>query len=129
MSDTRWRQVVKGSQPGPAGTVVPARAAATSLARMAIAVGVSPEQLEEAGREDAAEQQRRMQNAPLLPGMADDQTDEISLVRNSRTMTTRQKLETIRTILQLRKQLEDEEAAAHGSAPAPDAEAGAEQQS
>ncbi|MBT2453334.1 hypothetical protein [Streptomyces sp. ISL-86] len=55
LSDARWRQIVSGYQ-SVSGAHVPVRAPAETLARMAQVVGVSPEQLAEAGREDAAQE-------------------------------------------------------------------------
>lgn len=54
MSEGRWRQIVKGFQAAGAGVKVPVIAPSDTIARMAHAVGVTPEQLEAAGRDDAA---------------------------------------------------------------------------
>lgn len=55
ITDTRWSQIERGRERRK-GTDVPARAKAGTLARMARAVGVSPERLEtEGARPDAAE--------------------------------------------------------------------------
>jgi transcriptional regulator with XRE-family HTH domain len=54
ISENRWRQVEAGYQVVRAGIRVPARATAATLARMALAVTVTPSQLTAAGREDAA---------------------------------------------------------------------------
>lgn len=125
MSDTRWRQVVKGSQPGPGGQPVEARASATSLARMAIAVGLSPEQLEQAGRDDAAEAQRRflreMQDNAVVPlpvGPTASGMDEIEMIYASRSLSAREKLVRIRMVLDLRRQAEQDEVRAQRTAPA-----------
>lgn len=133
ISEARWRQVVKGTQPGPEGMPIPARASDKVLARMAIAAGVTPGQLEEAGREDAADLQRLMLNnrataAAATTAAGVDDADEIEMVARSE-MPTRWKLETIRTILRLRAQLEAEERQAREEASAVDAEASVEQQS
>lgn len=53
MSDARWRQITKGYQ-SVQGNHSPVRAPAETLARMALVVDVTPDQLREAGREDAA---------------------------------------------------------------------------
>ncbi|MFC8723661.1 hypothetical protein [Streptomyces bacillaris] len=53
MSDARWRQITKGYQ-SVQGHHSPVRAPAETLARMALAVDVTPDELREAGREDAA---------------------------------------------------------------------------
>lgn len=55
ISEGRWRQIVKGYQSVSAGTVVPVKAPAGTLAKMAQVVGVTPEQLIKAGRADAAQ--------------------------------------------------------------------------
>ena len=55
ISEGRWRQIVKGYQSVSAGTVIPVKAPAGTLAKMAQAVGVTPEQLIEVGRADAAQ--------------------------------------------------------------------------
>lgn len=54
MSDGRWRQIVKGYQGTGTGRI-PVIAPDETLARMAIVVGVTPAELDEAGRPDAAE--------------------------------------------------------------------------
>ncbi|MGY5033248.1 hypothetical protein ACWC9U_20615 [Streptomyces sp. 900116325] len=53
LSDARWRQIVSGYQ-SVSGSYVAVRAPADTLARMAQVVGVTPEELRNAGREDAA---------------------------------------------------------------------------
>ncbi|MEW2631581.1 hypothetical protein AB0903_07970 [Streptomyces sp. NPDC048389] len=59
LSDARWRQIVSGYQ-SVSGAFVPVRAPAETLARMAQVVGVSAEELTEAGREDAAQELAKM---------------------------------------------------------------------
>lgn len=54
ISDTRWRHIVSGYQPAGQGNYIPVSAPAETLARMAQAVGVTPDQLADAGRGDAA---------------------------------------------------------------------------
>lgn len=54
MSEGHWRAVVSGSRSVGKGIWVPVRAPAETLARMAQVVGVTAEQLVEAGRDDAA---------------------------------------------------------------------------
>jgi hypothetical protein len=51
----RWRQIVMGYQNVSPGSFAPVHAPAKTLAKMARVVGVTPAQLTEAGREDAAE--------------------------------------------------------------------------
>ena len=54
ISDARWRQLVTGYQSVGQGHYAPLTARAETLARMAAAVGVTPEQLAGVEREDAA---------------------------------------------------------------------------
>jgi hypothetical protein len=67
ISEGRWRQIVKGYQAVSAGTKVPVTAPPDTLARMANVVGVTPEQLEDAGRLDAAESHRFLFKAEPVP--------------------------------------------------------------
>lgn len=60
MSENRWRAIMHGYQNVGTGTYVPVRGPADTVARMAQVVGVTPEQLAEAGREDAAEELRTL---------------------------------------------------------------------
>lgn len=126
MSDTRWRQVIRGWQPGANGVQVEARASSVTLARMALAVGVKAEQLAEVGRDDAAQQLERIQAelqsgsslAPLpATGSPDAAADEIELIYAS-NMSARRRLELIRKVLRLRAEAEAEEAAERTEAAA-----------
>lgn len=65
MSGTRWRQIVTGIASGGKGIQIPVHGNAETLARMARAVGVTPEQLSAVDREDAARELRRL---PPLDG-------------------------------------------------------------
>lgn len=65
MSGTRWRHIVYGEMSAGAGNKAPVRGNARTLAQMAAVVGVTPAQLSDAGREDAAAELRRLQ-APEL---------------------------------------------------------------
>lgn len=60
LSGTRWRQIVTGVASGGKGIQIPVHGRAETLARMAQVVGVTPEQLADAGREDAAEELREL---------------------------------------------------------------------
>jgi transcriptional regulator with XRE-family HTH domain len=60
ISENRWRNIVSGYTTPSAGVYVPSKGPADTVARMAQVVGVTPEQLEEAGRDDAAEVLRRL---------------------------------------------------------------------
>lgn len=59
ISDTRWSQLENGYRKI-RGHYEPERAPADTLARMALAVGVTPDELEDAGRHDAAGELRVM---------------------------------------------------------------------
>lgn len=54
ISDSRWHQIIKGYRQETHDLRVPVRAPADTLARMARTVRATPDQLREAGREDAA---------------------------------------------------------------------------
>lgn len=100
--------------------MIEARASATALARMAIAVGVTPEQLADVGRGDAADEQRRIAAATeqaSAVSTAGSGIDEIELIDASTTMSARQKLHLIRKVLQLRAQAEREETPTQPEAP------------
>lgn len=62
ISDARWRQIVSGSQ-SVGGMKAAVVAPAGTLARMARAVGVTPDQLDDAERSDAAEELRELEAA------------------------------------------------------------------
>ncbi|MET0423612.1 MAG: hypothetical protein ABW046_07050 [Actinoplanes sp.] len=102
---------------------------------MALAVGVTADQLADAGRADAAEQITRIENeaqhgSSLVPfpssGGSGQDADEIELIYASNLSATR-RLELIRMVLRLRAQAEIEAAQARDEAPA-DAEVSVEQQ-
>ncbi|HTW12263.1 MAG TPA: hypothetical protein VME01_05945, partial [Solirubrobacteraceae bacterium] len=54
ISEGRWRQIASGYQVVSSGVYAPVHGPAQTLARMAAVAGVTPAQLTEAGREDAA---------------------------------------------------------------------------
>jgi hypothetical protein len=54
ISEGRWRQIAGGYQVVSAGVYAPVHGPAQTLARMAAVVGVTPAQLTQAGRPDAA---------------------------------------------------------------------------
>src|SRR5256885_5929030 len=60
MSDGRWGQIVRGYQTMGDGVYAPVKAPAETIARMAKVVGVTPEQLEDLDRADAAEELRQL---------------------------------------------------------------------
>lgn len=72
VSEGHWRQIVKGFQVV-AGQAVPRRAKADLLARMAAVLGLTPQQLAEAGRADAASILERMSEE--IPDSYDGSTE------------------------------------------------------
>lgn len=71
ISATRWRHIVNGYQPMGAGQNLVVVAPPGTLARMARAVGVTPEQLAEVGRDDAAAELRALTELEAPPRRAD----------------------------------------------------------
>lgn len=69
ISEARWRQVAKGYQQATKETRVPVRAPAETLARMAEAVNLTADDLEQVGRQDAAEIMRE-QRTRMARGLA-----------------------------------------------------------
>lgn len=65
ISEGRWRQLAKGFQQATPDTRVAAKAPAETLARMANAVGMTADELKDAGRADAAKALEDMRSAPL----------------------------------------------------------------
>jgi hypothetical protein len=111
MSDARWRQIVKGwMRPAP-DVVTAVVAPATTLAKMAIVVDVTAEDLRRAGRDDAAAILAPFAEAAKLSASeatppAGQVADEIDMIYASESMTAEQKLKAIRQVLQLRAQVE-----------------------
>lgn len=60
ISEARWRQIVNGYAPAGAGQTVEVVGPDPTLARMARVAGVTPQQLQDAGRPDAAETLRTL---------------------------------------------------------------------
>lgn len=125
ITEARWRQLIKGSMTM-GGNVVEQTAPAATLARMALVLGLTAADLAKAGRPDAAVQlesllegERRGPSAarPQAAPTAGNQSDEIALIYASRTMSAKQKLEAIRKVLELRRQVEEEEAQPAAEAP------------
>ena len=71
ISEARWRHIVSGYR-SEAGHHIPVRAPADTLAQMARVVGVTPEELAEAGRNDAADALR------ALPDTSASQTSDLA---------------------------------------------------
>jgi hypothetical protein len=65
LSEGRWRQITAGYQVVSAGVYAPVRGPAATLARMAAVAGVTPDQLRQAGRPDAA---KALDAAPATAG-------------------------------------------------------------
>ena len=68
ISEGRWRSLAKGVHQVSKGNAIPTRAPADTLARMAKVVGATPDQLREAGRDDAAEEMLRADSDPAHIG-------------------------------------------------------------
>lgn len=103
ISDTRWRHIVKGWQPVPKGGRVEVRAPAETLARMAGALGLTPEDLRNVGRVDAANAMDHEVKVPPRP-FDEINVDEIDLIYRS-DMSDKAKLEAIRKVLELRDRI------------------------
>jgi hypothetical protein len=67
ISEGRWRQIVDGYQSVSAGVYAPVRGPAHTVARMAAVVGLSPADLETAGRDDVADAMRQAESAKPAP--------------------------------------------------------------
>lgn len=66
ISPSQWGDVERGTKNAGSGVIAPARATAGTLARMAQAIGVTPDELTAAGRRDAATQLRNADAARTL---------------------------------------------------------------
>lgn len=66
ISPSQWSDVERGTKKAGPGVTVPVQATAETLARMAHTVGVSPDELTAAGRDDAARQLRDAADELLL---------------------------------------------------------------
>ncbi|CAL9608564.1 hypothetical protein SUDANB1_05577 [Streptomyces sp. enrichment culture] len=98
ISDARWRQIVTGFQTV-AGVQHAVKAPPDTLARMALVVGVTPAQLREAGREDAAAELVELQEAGhvvMTPRVATPTLDAITALLH--TLTPEEQEEVIRRI-------------------------------
>jgi hypothetical protein len=67
ISEGRWRQIVDGYQSVSTGLYAPVRGPAHTVARMATAVGLTPAELEAAGRSDVADAMRQAESAKPVP--------------------------------------------------------------
>jgi transcriptional regulator with XRE-family HTH domain len=66
ISPSQWSDVERGSKRAGLGVVIPVLATAETLAKMAAAIGVGPDELTEAGRDDAADQLRFVTRQQML---------------------------------------------------------------
>ena len=66
ISPSQWRDVERGSKKAGPGVTVPVQATAETLAKMAQVIGVTPDELTAAGREDAASELRGTARDRLL---------------------------------------------------------------
>ena len=64
ISDTRWRHIVNGWQRAPDGRAVAVKAPARTLASIAHVLHMTPEQLTDVGRPDAADVLTELRNRP-----------------------------------------------------------------
>lgn len=78
ISPSQWSDIERGHKRAGQGTIVPVRAIAETLARMAQTIGISPDDLAAAGRQDAAaillaDEQRQSLGRRLsrVPGVGD----------------------------------------------------------
>lgn len=55
ISPSQWSDIERGQKRAGQGTVIPVRATAETLARMARTIGIAPDELAAAGRQDAAD--------------------------------------------------------------------------
>lgn len=122
ISDARWRQITSGYQTV-SKTQVPVRAPADTLARMARAVNVTPEDLEEAGRGDAAEELRALEDVP--PPMGD--RDDPRLRALDAIWETLTPPEQDRELLNFQRRREHPAASSEDDRPCPDPESPTEQ--
>lgn len=100
LSESRWRQIAKGYQAATADLLVPVSAPADTLARMALAVGATSRDLEEAGRLDAARELSMLTKAEDSRRMtAQDLTNEEFLAEMGRRMGM--DVESVGTVLDL----------------------------
>lgn len=89
-SVSTWMQNEQGYRKVTPGLVIPIRATAEKLARMALVVRATPDQLREAGRDDAAGILQKLIDAGPDPA---DQLEAV--LRSSRDLTEAQKRELI----------------------------------
>lgn len=89
MSEGRWRQITAGYQVVSPGVYAQVHGPAGTLARMAVVVGVTPDQLRSAGRDDAA---------TVLAGLLERQPANDEMLERIKAMDTDQARELLATI-------------------------------
>lgn len=114
MSEGHWRAIVSGARSISSGVWVPVRGPADTLARMADVVGVTPEDLEEAGRPDAAEELRQLQPEITLDeaeAMLDTNEEMAAeLLQRMRRMNQRQR----RALIEVARAMDESERSSEG---------------
>jgi hypothetical protein len=101
MSEGRWRQIVAGYQSA-RGQHIPVTAPPATLARMAQAVGLTPDELTEAGRSDAAEVLADLASSPMPAPVAaapDGVAPLLSKVMHDDRLTEAQKTRVIEILI------------------------------
>lgn len=83
IGEARWRQIVNGYTSPASGVYMEVIAPAATLARMAHVVGVTPEQLEEAGRADAADLLRTLPDEQVVDEAPADLMSELTRIMNN----------------------------------------------
>lgn len=92
LSEGRWRQIVKGYQQAAKGIRVPVNAPDETLARMANAMKVHPDEMETAGHPEVAALMRDMASGPTATATAtaaSHLSDDELLAELSRRLTAR----------------------------------------
>lgn len=109
ISDARWRQLVSGYISVGQGNYAQVTAPAKTLARMAGVVGVSAEQLDEVGREDAANELRRIDRNARAHGFSSGAgTDPLDLAA-----LTPEEIAVVRATIQAMRQAREERRGEH----------------
>jgi Helix-turn-helix domain len=96
ISDTRWRHIVTGSQPAGQGSYITVVAPAETLARMARVVGVTADELRQAGREDAADEMTSW--GPTGAPDDEDLADAIKIILDDPDLTDEERDEYIQIV-------------------------------
>lgn len=94
ISDGRWRQIINGYISVGTGHYAPVIAPADTLARMAKVVGVTPDQLVDVGREDAAGELVKLSREPDRSVPVGTGTDAVDL-----TSLTPEEIEAVKAVI------------------------------